>query len=728
MSAEHTPTASRTALPATPIDPATADPFAWLEDVEGSTALSWVRERNAHSAAALGGPAFAATELSVREVLDSDDKIPHVSKVGEHYYNFWQDAEHQRGLWRRTTLDSYRTDAPQWETVLDLDALAEQEGESWVWHGASVLRPTPEQLAAGEPRRHALVDLSPGGSDSDVTREFDLVTKRFVPESDGGFVRQLAKGGLSWVDADTVYVFTDFGAGTMTPSGYPRQVKLWKRGTPLAAARLVYEGAEQDLSISASRSRTPGFERDLVHRALRFYAGETYLATGVGTPDQTLTKIDVPDSANVGMHREWMLVRLRDDWTLGERTHRAGSLLVAGFDDFMAGSRDLTVLFEPTPSTSLAGITWTRDHLVLNVLDDVKNLLHVLTPPEQSVGSAESVSADAGWARSELPVGGELLTVGVGAVDVVDSNDLWVVTTGYLTPSTLGRTVAVGPGGEPGAPEVLKSAPSYFEAAGLEVRQQFATSDDGTRVPYFLVGRSDLVSGHAGPAPTLLWGYGGFEHAILPGYSGTVGRAWLERGGVYAVANIRGGGEYGPAWHQAALKENRHRAYEDFAAVARDLVARGVTVPARLGMEGRSNGGLLAGNMLTQYPELFGAIIVGVPLLDMKRYSHLLAGASWMAEYGDPDTSDWEFVKGFSPYHLFDATREYPPVLFTTSTKDDRVHPGHARKMAALMLAAGKDVTYYENIEGGHGGAANNAQAAHMAATHWTFLWQRLAT
>lgn len=719
MSVEHTQTAPRTALPGTPLDPAATDPFAWLEDVDGDTALSWVRERNAHSAQVLGGPAFTETERAVREVLDSDDKIPHVSKVGEHYYNFWQDAEHERGLWRRTTLDSYRTDDPEWETVLDLDALAAQEGESWVWHGASVLRPTAEQLAAGEPRRHALVDLSPGGSDSDVTREFDLVTKQFVPESDGGFVRAQAKGGLSWIDADTVYVYTDFGEGTMTPSGYPRQVKRWLRSTPLAEATVVYEGTDQDMYISASRSHTPGFERDLVHRALRFYANETYLATNVGTPEQTLTKIDVPDSANVGLHREWMMVRLRDDWTLGRTTYRAGSLLAAGFDDFMAGSRDLTVLFEPTPTTSLAGITWTRNHLVLNVLDDVKNLLHVLTPPTVATPGGE-------WARSELPVGGELLTVGVGAVDVVDSDDVWVVTTGYLTPSTLGRTTVAGPGETAAAPEVLKSAPSYFEAAGMEVRQQFTESDDGTRVPYFVVGRADLVSGEAGPAPTLLWGYGGFEHAILPGYSGTVGRAWLERGGVYAVANIRGGGEYGPAWHQAALKENRHRAYEDFAAVARDLVARGVTVPAQLGMEGRSNGGLLAGNMLTQYPELFGAIIVGVPLLDMKRYSHLLAGASWMAEYGDPDTDEWEFLKKYSPYHLFDAARDYPPVLFTTSTKDDRVHPGHARKMAALMLAAGKDVTYYENIEGGHGGAANNAQAAYMAATHWTFLWNRL--
>lgn len=711
-----TPGASSGVVP-TPLDPAVPDPFAWLEDVEGGESLAWVRERNAGSAAALGGDLFTMIERDVREVLDSEAKIPHVAKVGDHYYNFWQDAAHERGLWRRTTLDSYRTDDPQWETVLDLDALATEEGESWVWHGASVLRPTEAELAAGEPYRRALVSLSPGGSDSDVTRELDLVEKRFVPESEGGFRREQAKGGLGWRDADSVYVYTDFGPGTLTPSGYPRVVKLWHRGTPLAEAATVYEGTDEDLYIAARRSRTPGFERDLVSRSIAFYRSETYLVTDPGTPEQVLTKIDVPLSAEVGLHREWLLVELRDDWEVAGRTYRAGSLLAAPFDDFLAGSRDLTVLFAPTPTTSLVGATWTRHHLVVNVLEHVQNRLHVLTPPELPAGGA--------WTRSELPLGGDLLSVGVGAVDPVGTDDVWVVTTGYLTPSTLG--LATGVGQEPQL-EALKRAPAFFEAEGLVARQHFAVSDDGTRVPYFVVGRAELVSGEAGPAPTLLWGYGGFEHPILPGYSGTVGRSWLARGGVYAVANIRGGGEYGPAWHQAALREKRHKAYEDFAAVARDLVARGITSPERLGMEGRSNGGLLAGNMLTRYADLFGAVIVGVPLLDMKRYSHLLAGASWMAEYGDPDTDDWEFLRDYSPYHLYAAEREYPPVLFTTSTKDDRVHPGHARKMAALMLDAGKDVTYYENIEGGHGGAANNAQAAHMAATHWTFLWQRLGS
>ncbi|MEL7977119.1 prolyl oligopeptidase family serine peptidase [Isoptericola sp. F-RaC21] len=740
MTAEHVDT-SLPAAPPTPLDPAQPDPFAWLEEVEGGEALAWVRERNEHAHATLGAaPGFAETQAAVREVLDSDERIPDVSRIGDHLYNFWRDAEHERGLWRRTTLGSYRTDHPDWETVLDLDALAAAEGKSWVWHGASLLRPTPEQLAAGEPWRRALVDLSPGGSDADVTREFDLVEKRFVPASDGGFERDTArqdgqvgaKGGLAWMDEDTVYVFTDLGPGTTTTSGYPRTVRRWRRGTPIEDSTLVFEGAADDLYISARRSRTPGFERDVVTRSIAFYRSETFLVDQPGTPVQRLVKIEVPESAEVGLHREWLLVELRDDWSLDDTTYPAGSLLAAPLQAFLFGDRRFTVLFEPTPSTSLVGASWTRHHLVVNVLDDVKNALHVLTPPADAAPGAP-------WTRSELPLGGGLLTVGVRAVDPLDSDDVWVTTTGYLTPSTLALATVPGPGAEPGEPEPLKAAPAYFDAAGMVADQHFAVSDDGTRVPYFVVGREDLVrptgtgsTGQVpGTAPTLLYGYGGFEIPLLPGYSGTVGRAWLARGGVYVVANIRGGGEYGPAWHQAALREKRHKAYEDFAAVARDLVARGITTPAHLGAQGGSNGGLLAGNMLTQYPDLFGAVVVQVPLLDMKRYSHLLAGASWTAEYGDPDTEDWEFVRTFSPYHLLDADRAYPPVLFTTSTKDDRVHPGHARKMAALMLAAGgaagHDVTYYENVEGGHGGAANNAQAAHMSALAWTFLHERLA-
>lgn len=689
MTAEQTDTTARTA---------DTDPRLWLEDVEGDDALAWVRERNAQTTSTLAATdEFASTQAALRAVLDSDAKIPDVSKVGDHLYNFWKDSQHVRGLWRRTTLESYRTDEPEWETVLDVDALGEAEGESWVWHGASILRPA---------YRKALVSLSRGGSDADVTREFDLATKEFVTPEDGGFYRPESKGDLAWVDDDTVYVFTDTGEGSMTSSGYPRVARRWHRGTPIESATVLYEGRADDMYISAFRSHTPGFVRDFVARSLAFYSNELYVLAA----DDSLTKIDVPDSAEVGFRREWLLVELRDDWTVGGATYTSGSLLATGFDDFLAGGRDFTVLFEPDESTSLAGATWTQSHLVLNVLADVKNRLHVLTPPADGSGP---------WERSEMLGAPSIGTVAVRAVDVDASDDVWLVATDYLTPTTL-SIATVGQ-----EPELLKSMPVFFDADGLTVEQHFATSDDGTKVPYFLVRRADLALD--GTAPTLLYGYGGFEISLTPGYSGGLGRAWLEQGGVYVVANIRGGGEYGPRWHQLALQENRHRAYEDFSSVAKDLVERGITSRAHLGVQGGSNGGLLTGNMLTQYPELFGAVVVQVPLLDMKRYSHLLAGASWMAEYGDPDDPEqWEFIQTFSPYHLFDADREYPPVLFTTSTRDDRVHPGHARKLAAAMIEAGKDVTYYENIEGGHGGAANNEQASFMQALAYRFLWERL--
>lgn len=678
--------------------PEPADPFLWLEAVEGDAALAWVRARNAETMGTLAATdAFARTRDAVRAVLDSDARIPEVHKLGEFYYNFWKDASHVRGLWRRTTLAQYRTANPDWETVLDIDALAEAEGVNWVWHGAAALRPA---------YRKALVSLSRGGADADVTREFDLVAKRFVAPEQGGFLRPEAKGGLAWIDDDTVYVFTDFGAGTMTASGYPRIVKRWARGTPLAAASTVYEGLAEDMYISAYRSHTPGFERDFVSRSLAFYSSELFLVAAGGG----LLPIDLPRSAQPYIKREWLLVELRDEWTVAGRTYPAGALLATNFDHFMAGGRDFSVLFAPDPATSLAGVTWTRSRLVVDVLDDVKSRLHVLAPPAGGTGA---------WTRSEFIGAPRFGSVHVGAVDSDDSDQVWLSATDYLSPSTL-SLATVGQ-----APELLKSMPAFFDATGLAIEQHFAVSDDGTRVPYFLVRRSDLVLD--GTAPTLLYGYGGFEISLTPWYSGSLGRAWLAQGGVYAVANIRGGGEYGPRWHQLALKQNRHRAYEDFASVARDLVARGITSHPRLGAQGGSNGGLLAGNMLTRYPELFGAVVIQVPLLDMKRYSQLLAGASWMAEYGDPDDpAQWEFIKTFSPYHLLEADRTYPPVLFTTSTRDDRVHPGHARKMAAAMRAAGNDVTYYENIEGGHGGAANNAQEATMQALAYRFLWERL--
>jgi prolyl oligopeptidase len=682
--------------------PAADDPYLWLEDVTGDKALGWAKQQNAHTDAELAAtPGFDKLQSDILAILDSDAKIPYVSKIGDYYYNFWKDAQHVRGLWRRTTLDEYRKPDPKWETVIDLDALDKVEQGNWVWHGADCLKPV---LPDGAYKR-CLVALSHGGADADVTREFDLETKQWV---DGGFSRPESKGALSWIDEDTVYVYTDFGDGTMTKSGYPRIVKEWKRGTPMSDAKLVYEGTPEDMYIAASHDDKPGYARDFVSRTIAFYNDELYLRGA----DGKLAKVDAPNSANKDVHGPWLLLQLRDPWTVGGKTWPSGALIATGFDAFMAGKRDFVALFEPTDTTSLEGYTWTKSHVVLNVLDDVKNRLRVLTPPSDAAGTAIA------WSSSDFVGAPTIGTLGVSAVDRDESDAVWLTATDYVTPTTL-SLVEIGK-----APEALKSMPAEFDASDLVLEQHFATSKDGTRVPFFIVHRKGVP--HDGKQPTLLYGYGGFEVSLTPAYSGIVGKGWLERGGVYVVANIRGGGEYGPRWHQAALKQDRHKAYEDFAAVAKELASHGITSPAHLGIMGGSNGGLLVGNMLTQYPELFGAVVVQVPLLDMKRYSHLLAGASWMAEYGDPDTADWDYIKTFSPYQLFDPAKDYPPTFIWTTTRDDRVHPGHARKMAAKMLAAGKDVRYYENTEGGHGAGATNAQQAHVWALTYAFLWKTL--
>ncbi len=669
------------------------DPYLWLEEVEGKQALDWVRAENKRTTDEWAAhPTFKRLEASIRDILDSDARIPAVQKIGDRYYNFWRDKQNPRGLWRRTSLDEYRKDKPNWETVLGIDALNQAESQAWVWGGAKCLPPE---------NTRCLIALSPGGSDASVTREFDLVTKTWVP---GGFERPVAKGELVWIDRDTVYAFTDFGPGSQTTSGYPRVVKRWKRGTPLTAATTVYEGQADDLYIGAQRDLTPGHEREFVRRSIAFYNDELFWVA----PDGKLKKVEAPNSAEKSVFRDWLLLTLREPLTQGGRTHAPGSMLATRFDAFLRGERKFDVLYEPTATTSLAGVTNTKQHLVLNILDDVKSSLRVMTPSDQ------------GWRSSEITALPKLGQVTASAVDELNSDALWLNVTDFLTPPQLMLATV---GGE--APQVLKRSPTFFDASKHRVEQHFAKSKDGTRVPYFLVLPTDKPLD--GKLPTLLYGYGGFEVSELPRYSAGVGKAWIERGGAYALANIRGGGEYGPRWHQAALKANRQRSYEDFAAIAEDLVARKITSPKRLAVRGGSNGGLLTGNMLTQYPQLVGAVSIEVPLLDMQRYNKLLAGASWMAEYGDPDKpEEWAFIKTFSPYHLFDASRDYPPTLLLTSTKDDRVHPGHARKMAALMRAANKDVRYYENIEGGHGGSANNAQAAFMAALAYHFLWESL--
>lgn len=669
------------------------DPYLWLEEVDGARARAWVDERNAATERELEAPPeYAALRQRLRAILDSTGKIPYAGCHAGLLYNFWRDAAHPRGIWRRATLAAYRQDAPDWETLVDLDLLARNEGENWVWGGVTWLEPGGERC---------LVSLSRGGGDAHVVREFDAAAGRFV-EGEPAFSLPEAKSDCAWIDRDTLFVGTDFGPGSLTDSGYPRIVKQWRRGTPLAAAQTVYEARPEDLSASAWRDLTPGFEREFVLRQIGFYSSELFVRQG-----GALLKLPKPEDANAFALRDQLVIELRSDWEFGGRRYPQGALLAADFDGFLRGETDCDVLFAPSPTTSLDGLTVTRDALLLTVLDKVKNRI------------VELRRAAGGWQAREvaLPALGALDT---WAFDALASNRYFVTVTGFTAPSTL-YLMEVGSD----VKEQLKAMPAFFEAQHLQVHQFEASSSDGARVPYFAVMDRDIRLD--GDNPTVLYGYGGFEVSLKPSYGALSGASWLESGGVYVIANIRGGGEFGPRWHQAALKEHRQRAFDDFIAVAEDLVARKISSPRRLGIMGGSNGGLLVGAVLTQRPELFNAAVCQVPLLDMRRYHQLLAGASWIGEYGDPDDpAQWAWIGRYSPYHQLRAGERYPRVLFTSSTRDDRVHPGHARKMAARMLELGHDVLYWENTEGGHAGAADNAQTARMWALTWTFLRRQL--
>jgi prolyl oligopeptidase len=672
-------------------DVPTDDPFLWLEEVDSPRALDWAREQNAVTQRELeSSPDFKVIHDRLLSIYDSTARIPYLAKAGTHYYNFWRDAQHVRGIWRRTSLAEYRKENPAWETVLDLDALATTEKENWVWKGVDFLRPSYDRC---------LIQLSRGGGDAVVVREFDVATKAFVSD---GFNLVEAKSDITWRDRDHVYVATDFGAGSLTDSGYPRVVKSWTRGTPINSAQEIFAGEKADVGVGTWKADSPEFPYEFVRRDVTFFTAAHYRVDG-----GKLIRLELPADAKQGTFRDQILVTLRSDWTVGGKTFPAGSLLALPWAKFLAGNRDFAVLFQPTARKSLDDYTTTRHDIIVNELDNVRNRLYVLTP-----------RSDGGWSRTPLAAP-EIGSVAARAV-APDSDDYFLDVTNFLTPTSL----SIGTLGD-AKRELLKQLPAFFNASGLEISQHEATSKDGTRVPYFQVSRQALKLD--GSNPTLLYGYGGFEISETPTYSGGIGSAWLERGGVYVLANIRGGGEFGPAWHQAALKENRQRAYDDFIAIAEDLVARKITSPAHLGIMGGSNGGLLMGAMLTQRPDLFGAIVCQVPLLDMQRYNKLLAGASWMGEYGNPDVpTEWDYIRRYSPYQNVREGVKYPRTLFTTSTRDDRVHPGHARKMVAKMKAQHHDVLYYENIEGGHGGAANNKQQAYMNALAFTFLWQQL--
>ena len=679
-------------------EPATAydfskDTYTWLEDVEGEQALAWVEEQNAASLGYLESlPVFGPLRERNLEIYNSDERIAAPAMRGKHVYNFWRDEGNLRGRWRRMLLDDYVDGSEEWDLVLDIDLLAEGEDEDWVWKGAQCLRPE---------YRRCLLNLSRGGADAVVIREFDVETKTFVMD---GFSLPEAKHRVSWIDHDAVWVGSDFGDGSLTDSGYPRTARLWKRGEPIEEATELFAGEQADVAAGVYRTWDRDESYDVAYRTPSFFETLNYLYMGEGE----FRHIDIPaDARFLGVMKGQMLVQLKTDWQIEEATYPQAALLAIDFERFMAGDRDFEVLLVPGESMAIprGGIITTRDHIIVRLIDDV-------------VSKMKRFSFNDGrWASEDIETGG-LGSIALGSSSD-ESNIFFFTYEGFLTPDTLfvaddgGRTV-----------KALRSLPEFFDAAGMSVEQHFATSRDGTRVPYFVV----LPRGFEadGTTPTLLYGYGGFEVSRTPSYSATVGHSWLTRGGAYVVANIRGGGEYGPAWHHAALKENRQRAYDDFIAIGEDLIARGVTSPARLGIRGGSNGGLLTGVMLTQRPDLWGAVVVQVPLLDMKRYNKLLAGASWMGEYGDPDTDDWDYIKEYSPYHNLDPEADYPMPFFTTSTRDDRVHPGHARKMVARMKEMGHDLFYYENTVGGHAGASDNEQLARAEALISSSLWDRL--
>ncbi|MDD9865084.1 MAG: prolyl oligopeptidase family serine peptidase [Verrucomicrobiales bacterium] len=672
------------------------DPYLWLEEVEGERALEWVHARNKECFAELEADARYGKFLSQAEkLLNAKDRIPYGSIRGKYVYNFWQDAEHVRGIMRRTTPESYRLAKPEWETVLDIDALAKAEDENWVYKGTTWLAPDYERC---------LIKLSRGGTDASVHREFDTLAKRFV---EGGFALPEAKSGVTWLDRDTLLVGTDWGEGSLTESGYPRVAKRWKRGTPLAKATTIFEGRHEDIGIWP-RVMDSGEETiALVDQSLTFFTGAYHV---IG-PDGEMTRLPLQESADLaGFYAGRLIFTLREAWEVDGQTHAQGALLAINAAVFQATGKLPTIetIYTPDERTSIEGVTVSRSGLYVTLLQNVKGrILRFSVDPQSGQWSSKPVP---------LPENG---TVSISAAGP-HSETIFINYEDHVTPDRLSEFDA-------GANKLstLKSLAARFDAGDLEVHQHMAKSADGTAVPYFVIHRKGLKPD--GSTPTILYGYGGFEISLKPSYSATIGKLWLERGGAYAVANIRGGGEFGPRWHKAALKTERQRAYDDFIAVGEDLAKRGITSPKHLGISGGSNGGLLVGAIFTQRPDLLNAVVCRVPLLDMIRYTKLLAGASWAAEYGDPeDPKMREAILRYSPYQNVFPDKKYPKVFIETSTKDDRVHPGHARKMVARMREQGHEVLYYENTEGGHAAGANLKQHARRYALEYVYFSRQL--
>ena len=677
---------------ATPAD----DPFIWLEEIEGEKPLAWARAENEKSLGVLQkDPRYAVFEADALKILQAKDRIPFVSMRPDGLYNFWQDETHVRGIWRRTTLDSYRTESPVWETVLDIDALAKAEGKNWVYQGASCLPPQ---------ERRCLLVLSDGGKDASTIREFDAVDRKFVA---GGFVLPEAKQTMAWVDADTLLVARDWGPGTLTKSGYPFVVKELKRGQTLDQAREVFRGSADDTRADpfVFRDAAGKVHAVGVSRSVSFFERDYVLLTTKGP-----VKLPIPrKSSPGGIIDGRLLVGLDEDWEAAPGlTFKTDSLVSYDLAEWKKDPLKArpSLVWAPGPRQTLGGFATTKDTLLLTILDNVR-------------GQAFAYNyAGGAWRSTPVPLP-KNATLGIVAASDEDDRAMFTVTD-YLTPTTLSLYDAGS-----AKLETIKTAPSRFDSSNHVIEQLDAISKDGTKIPYFVV--RPKAAKRDGTTPTLLYGYGGFQISQVPNYAGSMGKLWLEAGNAYVVANLRGGGEFGPAWHQNAQRANKQRTWDDYIAVAEDLVKRKITSPRRLGVVGGSQGGLLVGTAITQRPDLFNAAIVQVPLFDMVRYTKLGAGASWAGEYGDPDIPEQRaWIDGYSPYQKLVAGKTYPTPFFLTSTKDDRVHPAHGRKAAARMAALGQPYYYYENIDGGHSAAANLTETARRLALEYTYATQRL--
>ena len=673
---------------------ASDDPFLWLEETRSERALAWVGQENERVDQTLASdPRFAQLQAEALTILDAKDRIPGVRFTPYGLVNFWQDAANPRGLLRVTTMESYRTANPTWQTILDVDALAKAEGREWVYQGMSCLPPAETRC---------LVALSDGGKDATELREFDVTTRSFVK---GGFVLPESQGSAQWVDEDTLLVSRDFGDGTITESQYPFTTREWKRGTPIADAREIFRGDAKDVSSGAGLLRDAA---GIVHgrvarRGVSFFESETYLWHA-----GEWTKLDMPLKSSLnGIVDGRILFSTDVEWKTDGQVFPADSIVSADLAAFKAdpNAAPKTLVWKPEARQTKQSTAITGDALYVSLLDNVR-------------GRVLRYDFDNGkWAARPIALP-QNATVGIAAASD-ENGQVMFSSTDFLTPSQLYFSDGIS------APTVIKTSPARFDAEGLEISQFEATSKDGTKIPYFVVSKKGVTLD--GSTPTLLYGYGGFQSSSLPVYSGTIGKLWLEKGGAYVLGNMRGGGEFGPEWHQTAMGANKQRTWDDFIAIGEDVVARGLTSPRRLGIMGGSQGGLLVGTAFTQRPELFNAAVVQIPLFDMLRLPFIGRGASWVGEYGDPRIPEQRaWIEAYSPYQKLVKGVEFPTPFFWASTADDRTHPSHARKAAARMKANGQPYYYYEDMTGGHSGGVDNAQRAKLQALQYVYLMQRL--